>query len=70
MAYMVFDKCAGRTIEPITSITSYGRIVFNKGAAQQLVHKNFRRVLLMCDASNHKIGIKPVGKDEKRCSRL
>jgi hypothetical protein len=65
MAYVVFDKRQGRTVNPITTITRYGRIAFNKGASKVLSEKRVNRLLLMWDAVNHKIGLKPVGKDDK-----
>ena len=62
MAYTVFDKRLGRTVEPVTSITRYGRIAFNKGSSKVLGDKHVTRVLLMWDSDNNKIGLKPVGK--------
>jgi hypothetical protein len=65
MAYEVFKRTGARVESPAISIVPEGRIAINAAVARIFVSFGIKSVLLLWDASGHKLAIKAAQKGDK-----
>src|SRR6266496_4290880 len=64
MAYEIFERTGNRVDEPTLSIVPGGRITINAAATRIVLEARIKRVLLLWDATNHRIAIKEAKKGD------
>jgi hypothetical protein len=66
MPYEIYNRKVVRRGSPSITATKLGRLAINKTASQFLEKNAVEFVLLLWDAENRKIGIRPIGKKDPR----
>jgi hypothetical protein len=70
VAYTIFTRKVPRVGTPSVTLSSYGRIQFNKPATARLEKEAVEYVLLLWDADERKVGVRAIGKKDPRAYRV
>lgn len=70
MGFEIFTRNVVKTRTPSVSITTMGRMAFNKAASATFEKNATEHVLLMFDSATNRIAVRAIGKKDQRAYRL